>query len=78
MSKKKDNTARKSRRRSARSSNAVVSRFLARLRTAGKVARQHVLATVVISVCLLGATIWGVVALVTTPEIGPEVGNLAP
>ena len=78
MPKKKDTTARKSRRRGAKPSNAVVSRFLARFRTAGEVARQHVLATVVIIVCLLGAAIWGVVALVTSPEIGPEVGNLAP
>ncbi len=78
MPKKKDNTVGKSRRRAAKSSNAILSRFFAPLRTAGKVAPQHVFATAVISVCLLGAGIWGVVALITAPEIGPEVGNRAP
>ena len=78
MPKRKDETARKSRRRAAKSSNAIVSRLFAPLRTAGKVATQHVVSTVVISVCLLGVAIWGVVALITAPEIGPEVGNRAP
>lgn len=78
MPKRKDETARKSSRKGARSSNAIVSRLFAPLRTAGKVALRHVLATVIISVCLLGVAIWGVVALITAPEVGPEVGNRAP
>jgi len=78
MPKRKGETARKSSRKGARSSNAIISRFFARFRTAGKVATQHVPAAVVTSVCLLGVAIWGVVALISAPEIGPEVGNRAP
>ena len=51
---------------------------LTRLRTVGKVARQHHFITLVIGICLVCLVIWGIVALRTRPQIGPAVGNRAP
>lgn len=55
-----------------------MSRVATRVRTVGKIAKQHLITTAVISICLLGLAVWGIVALGTSPEVGTEVGNLAP
>jgi len=52
--------------------------FLTRLAMVGRAARQRPLLTAIIGTCLVGLTVWGIVALCAIPKTGPLVGNRAP
>lgn len=52
--------------------------FFTRLAMAGRAARQRPLLTAIIGTCLVGLTVWAIVALCTLPKTGPLAGNRAP
>jgi len=52
--------------------------FFTRLAMVGRAARQRPLLTAIVGICLVGLTVWGIVALCAIPKTGPMVGNRAP
>lgn len=51
--------------------------MFSRVRVIGKIGKSSILISTGIGICLIGLVIWGAVSLITSPEVGHEVGNRA-